>query len=107
MKGYDYNISLSAFYASYVAAEVRRTETAIGVPGRLLRLCAFTTRPQIPSNIMAKIVGPGKWLPFLTFSFGLLSLCTAWVNSFGSLVAVRFLLGAFEAGLLPGIAFYM
>lgn len=75
---------------------------------------------------MAKIVGPGKWLPLLTIAFGLLSMCTAWVESFGSLIAIResiasvrlscctymhtlsgFLLGGFEAGLLPGIAFYM
>nr|CRX79029.1 hypothetical protein [Leucosporidium scottii] len=82
MKGYDYNVALSCFYTSYIVAE-------------------------IPSNILAKIVGPGRWLPLLTVAFGILSMCTAWVESFGSLIAVRFLLGAFEAGLLPGIAFYL
>ncbi|ORY78912.1 putative pantothenate transporter [Leucosporidium creatinivorum] len=82
MKGYDYNVALSCFYVSYIVFE-------------------------IPSNIAAKIIGPGRWLPLLTVAFGLLSMCTAWVESFGSLIAVRFLLGAFEAGLLPGIAFYM
>ncbi|UZJ50782.1 hypothetical protein CBS101457_000102 [Exobasidium rhododendri] len=82
MKGYDYNILLSAFYAAYILFE-------------------------LPSNLMCKAVGPGKWLPFLTFSFGILSLCTAFVHSFGSAIAVRFLLGVAEAGHLPGIAYYL
>lgn len=38
-------------------------------------------------------------LPFLTFAFGILSLCTAFVESFGSAIAVRFLLGAAEVSL--------
>lgn len=37
----------------------------------------------------------------------LLSLCTAFVKTFGQACAVRFLLGIFEAGMLPGIAYYM
>ncbi|KAM0789056.1 hypothetical protein ACM66B_003119 [Microbotryomycetes sp. NB124-2] len=82
MSGYDYNIALTAFYASYIVFE-------------------------IPSNLMAKAVGPGRWLPILTIGFGILSLATAFVHSFGALVAVRFLLGIFECGLLPGIAYYL
>lgn len=36
--------------------------------------------------------------PFISFGFGLLSLCTAFVKTFAQAAAVRFLLGVFEAG---------
>lgn len=78
LKGFDYNIILTAFYISYIIFE-------------------------IPSNLMCKQIGPGKWLPFISFGFGLLSLATAFVRNKGEAFAVRFLLGAFEAGMLPGI----
>lgn len=74
---------------------------------------------EIPSNVMCKIVGPGRWLPLMTVCFGvrgrggggatdaqIISLCTAFVTDFGSACGVRFLLGVFEAGLLPGISYY-
>lgn len=34
-------------------------------------------------------------------------MCTAFVHSLGAASAVRFLLGIAEAGMLPGIAFYL
>ncbi|KAK9899769.1 MFS general substrate transporter [Cystobasidium minutum MCA 4210] len=82
LKGYDYNILLTSFYISYVLFE-------------------------IPSNLLCKIVGPGKWIPFISFMFGLLSLVTAFVKNRAQAAAVRFLLGIFEAGMLPGIAYYL
>jgi MFS family permease len=62
---------------------------------------------EIPSIVCCKYFGPGKWIPFISFGFGLLSLCTAFVHNFGQAAGVRFLLGVFEAGMLPGIAYYL
>jgi MFS family permease len=39
--------------------------------------------------------------------FGLLSIASAWVNNYSQLAAVRFLLGVMEAGLMPGLSYYM
>jgi MFS family permease len=36
-----------------------------------------------------------------------MSLCTAFVHNRAQAAAVRFLLGIFEAGMLPGIAYYL
>ena len=47
-------------------------------------------------------MGPGKFLPLCVIGFGLCSLCTAFVTSYGGLIAVRFFLGVTEAGLFPG-----
>lgn len=82
MTGLDYNATLSIFYVSYIVFE-------------------------IPSNILCKIMGPGWFIPLLTFLFGICSIGTAFVNNVPQLMGVRFLLGLFEAGMLPGIAYYL
>ncbi|RAR13382.1 mfs transporter [Stemphylium lycopersici] len=46
---------------------------------------------EIPSNMCCKWIGPG----------------TAFVQNKAAVSGVRFLLGVFEAGMLPGIAYYM
>lgn len=82
LKRYDYNIVLSVFYVSYIVFE-------------------------IPSNLACKWIGPGWYIPAITLAFGIVSIGTAFVHSLSSVCAVRFLLGIFEAGMLPGIAYYM
>lgn len=82
MKGYDYNKVLSVFYISYIIFEV-------------------------PSNMACKWIGPGWYLPVISVGFGICSICTAFVHNIDSASAVRFLLGLFEAGMLPGIAYYL
>ncbi|EPS26321.1 hypothetical protein PDE_01257 [Penicillium oxalicum 114-2] len=82
LKGYDYNVVLSIFFIAYIIFE-------------------------IPSNIACKWIGPGWFLPSLTLGFGICSVATAFVQDIHAACGVRFLLGMFEAGLLPGIAYYM
>jgi len=79
---YDYNRVLSVFYISYILFE-------------------------IPSNILCKIVGPGWFIPAISLGFGICSICTAFVHDIHQISGVRFLLGVFEAGMLPGIAYYL
>lgn len=47
------------------------------------------------------------YIPILVAGFGLISMCTAWVKNFGELCALRALLGVFEGGTMPGIAFFL
>jgi len=54
-----------------------------------------------------KYIGPGWFIPIISLGFGICSVCTAFCNNKASVSAVRFLLGMFEAGMLPGIAYYM
>jgi len=54
-----------------------------------------------------KWIGPGWYIPAITLGFGISSLGTAFVNDLSSACGVRFVLGVFEAGMLPGIAYYM
>ncbi|KAG4272778.1 hypothetical protein FPRO04_10293 [Fusarium proliferatum] len=80
--GFRFNWALSAFYIAYILVE-------------------------IPSNIILKKVGPKFYIPLLVTGFGLVSLCTAFVRSFASLLVLRVLLGVFEGGTMPGIAFLL
>ncbi|KAH8698193.1 putative MFS transporter [Phaeosphaeriaceae sp. PMI808] len=82
LKGYDYNAVLSVFYISYIIFE-------------------------IPSNICCKWIGPGWFIPVISLCFGIASIGTAFVTNIHAISGVRFLLGIFEAGMLPGIAYYM
>ncbi|KAI3325517.1 DNA-repair protein rad2 [Xylariaceae sp. AK1471] len=62
---------------------------------------------EIPSNLVLKPFGPQRWLAFIVFVWGILALATGFVQNFGGLVALRLLLGAFEAGLFPGLNVYL
>lgn len=66
-----------------------------------------TDHYQIPSNMCCKWIGPGWFIPIISLCFGIASIGTAFVHDIHSICGVRFVLGIFEAGMLPGIAYYM
>jgi MFS family permease len=80
--GNDYNIILSIFYVSYSIFE-------------------------IPATLTCKWMGPGWFLPLTTTLFGLVSVCTGFVHNKSQALGVRFVLGICEAGLMPGVAYYL
>ncbi|WKT51781.1 MFS transporter superfamily [Fusarium oxysporum f. sp. vasinfectum] len=82
LTGNDYNLVLSVFYISYIVFE-------------------------IPANLLCKYMGPGWFIPLTSLGFGLCSIFTAFVSNVHQICGVRFVLGIFEAGMLPGIAYYM
>lgn len=82
LEGYDYNKILSVFYISYILFE-------------------------IPATVTCKWMGPGWFLPLTSLLFGIVSIATAFVKTQSAICGVRFLLGIFEAGMLPGIAYYL
>jgi len=48
-----------------------------------------------------------KWIAFLMMSWGAVTTGTGGVRNYPGLVATRFLLGVFEAGLFPGLVYYL
>ena len=58
---------------------------------------------EVPSNYMLKRLKPSNWIAFLMLSWGAITMGLGGVQNFGSVTAVRFLLGVFEAGLFPGL----
>jgi MFS transporter, ACS family, tartrate transporter len=62
---------------------------------------------EVPSNLMLQKVGARLWMCRICVTWGLLSMMTAFVKDPISFSIVRFLLGAAEAGLYPGMVLYM
>ncbi|KAJ8120103.1 hypothetical protein O1611_g10452 [Lasiodiplodia mahajangana] len=62
---------------------------------------------EVPSNILLKKFRPSRWLAFLMCSWGLITIGIGGVRNYGQITGVRFLLGAFEAGLFPGLVYYL
>jgi len=80
--GPKYNTALAIFYVPYICVDV-------------------------PSNWLIKRVGAGYYLPGLVIGWGLVSVGTGFVRKYQSLLAVRFLLGIMEGGLLGGMILYL
>ena len=62
---------------------------------------------EVPSNLVLKRFTPRLWIAFIATAWGIIATLTGLVNSYGSLLACRLLLGAVEAGLFPGLNVYL
>ena len=62
---------------------------------------------EVPSNLVLMRVGARRWLARIMLTWGLVVVATAWVSGLKSLYMMRFLLGVAEAGLLPGLFYYL
>ena len=62
---------------------------------------------EVPSNILLKKLRPSRWIAFLMFSWGAITMGLGGTHNFSQIVGIRFLLGTFEAGLFPGLVYYL
>ncbi|KAH9004776.1 MFS general substrate transporter [Lactarius hatsudake] len=61
---------------------------------------------EVPSNIFLKRLRPSLWLSGLMLLWGVMMVCNT-VHNFGGLLAMRWMLGMMEAGLFPGVTYYL
>jgi ACS family tartrate transporter-like MFS transporter len=62
---------------------------------------------EVPSNLILARVGARLWIGRIMVTWGLLSIGMLFVEGKWSFYTLRFLLGAAEAGFLPGILYYL
>jgi MFS family permease len=62
---------------------------------------------ETPSNYMLKNFRPGRWLGFLICGWSAITLILGNVQNFGGFTAVRLSLGMFEAGIFPGMVYFL
>jgi ACS family tartrate transporter-like MFS transporter len=62
---------------------------------------------EVPSNLVLEKVGARIWIARVMITWGLISGAMAFVQGPNSFYALRFLLGAAEAGFFPGIILYL
>lgn len=60
---------------------------------------------QLPSTIAVRFVGPRIWFATVTFCFGLVTLCTAFIQTWRQMIAVRILLGISMSSIYPGLTY--
>ncbi|KAI2602779.1 MFS general substrate transporter [Hypoxylon sp. NC1633] len=78
--GNRFNIALFVFFVPYILLEV-------------------------PSNMIFTKLKPEYYIPFLMLSWAIINMCMGFVETYEGLVVLRFFLGVFEAGVLPGIVY--
>jgi MFS family permease len=82
LEGLQYNVIAGVFFIPYAAAEV-------------------------PSNICLKLFRPSIWIPSIMVAWGIVMTLMCLCNSYHGLIVARIFLGLTEAGLFPGITYYL
>ncbi|KAH7921228.1 MFS general substrate transporter [Leucogyrophana mollusca] len=62
---------------------------------------------EVPSNVFLKRLRPSVWLSVLMLLWGIMMTVQGLVHNFGGLMGMRWMLGTFEAGLYPGVNYYL
>ncbi|KAJ8519847.1 hypothetical protein ONZ45_g3280 [Pleurotus djamor] len=62
---------------------------------------------EVPSNVFLKRLRPSIWLSGLMLLWGVMMTLQGIVTNYGGLLGMRWLLGMFEAGLFPGVNYYL
>ncbi|KAK2001713.1 major facilitator superfamily transporter [Colletotrichum falcatum] len=62
---------------------------------------------EVPSNLLLKKLRPSVWLPTIMVSWGVVMTLMGIVQDYHGLLAARLFLGVAEAGLFPGVAYYL
>ncbi|WP_165943983.1 MFS transporter [Saccharopolyspora karakumensis] len=62
---------------------------------------------QVPSNVALHRFGGRTWIARIVISFGLVSILSAFVQEAWHFYVARAILGAAEAGLIPGVLLYI
>lgn len=62
---------------------------------------------EVPSNMLLHKFGASRWIARIGLSWGIITILLAFTKSTLMFYILRFLLGAAEAGLYPGIIYYL
>ncbi|KAK5653413.1 hypothetical protein OQA88_8898 [Cercophora sp. LCS_1] len=62
---------------------------------------------EVPSNLLLKKLRPSRWLPTIMVAWGIVMTLMGIVQNYTGLLVARIFLGVTEAGLFPGVAYYL
>ncbi|MCB5275648.1 putative tartrate transporter [Arthrobacter sp. SO5] len=79
--------------------------TAFGIGAGLFFLTYALS--EIPSNLIMHKVGARFWIMRIMITWGIISACMAFVQGEWSFYIMRMLLGVAEAGLFPGVMYFL
>jgi len=93
------------FGALQMVRDLHLSSTTFGLGGGIFFLSYFLF--EVPSNLVLARVGARVWIARIMLTWGVLAAAMAMVTGAHSLYAMRFLLGAAEAGFFPGVMLYL
>jgi len=93
------------FAALTMSKEIGLSSAAFGFGAGIFFLSYVAL--EIPANVMLERFGARRWFAALMFALGIASAAMMFVQDETSFYVVRLLIGAAEAGLAPGIFFYL
>jgi MFS family permease len=93
------------FAALLMNADLGLSPAEFGFAASLFFVSYFLV--EVPSNLALQKVGARRWIARIMISWGLVTACMALVVGPWSLYAMRFVLGAAEAGFFPGAILYL
>lgn len=93
------------FAKLHMNAAVGLSDAAYGLGAGLFFVGYFLC--EVPSNLALARFGARVWFARILFTWGAITMAMAFVSGPKSFYVLRFLLGAAEAGLYPGILFFL
>ncbi|GAB3626115.1 MFS transporter permease [Pandoraea terrae] len=96
------NISFAKFA---LQGDLGLSDTAYGL-GASLFVVGYVIF-EVPSNMFLFKVGARKWIARIMISWGLATTAMVFVHTEWQFYALRFLIGAMEAGFAPGVLYYL
>jgi len=93
------------FAALQMKDQLKFSDTVYGLGASIFFVGYFLF--QVPSNLMLRKFGARRWIGLLMVAWGTISCSMLLIGSARSFFALRFLLGAAEAGFFPGVIFYL
>src|SRR4051812_35414915 len=94
-----------SFAKFQLQADLSLSDTAYGVGAGLFSLGYVLF--EVPSNMFLYRVGARRWIARIMITWGIFTALTVFVHTEWQFYALRFLVGAAEAGFAPGILYYM
>jgi ACS family tartrate transporter-like MFS transporter len=95
----------AGFAALQMNKDVGLSAAVFGLGGGIFFVSYFIF--EVPSNLALEKVGARLWIARIMITWGVISGCMAFVAGPTSFLALRFLLGAAEAGFFPGVILYL
>ncbi len=93
------------FAALQMVRDLHLSPTVFGLGGGIFFISYFLF--EVPSNLLLEKVGARRWIARIMITWGVIAGAMALVVGPTSLYAMRFLLGAAEAGFFPGVILYL
>ncbi len=93
------------FAALSMNKELGLTATTFGIANTVLFV--LYTAFEVPSSLLLMRYGIRRWLPAIMIGWGIASACTMFAVGPYSLYTLRGIVGIAEAGLLPGLLFFL